>query len=53
MTELKLSSIYVSCLDQHVHPVWGRGWGIASYKFWFIRVHDNLMQDPSYNKSIT
>ena len=33
----------------------GRGWGtviLASYKFSFIRVHDNLVKDPSNNKSI-
>ena len=36
---------------------WGKDgkWGIyilASYKFYFIRVHDNLVLDPINNKSI-
>ena len=34
-----------------------RGWSgeivtLASYKFYFLRVHDNLVKNPSDNKSI-
>ena len=51
----KLSSILVAnmeiiywtvCLSSRREVV------LASYKFYFIRVHDNLEQDPSNNKSI-
>ena len=43
--------------SQFVHPVGGEGrgykrWILASYKFYFIRVHDNMDYDPSNNKSI-
>ena len=51
--------IWISLISQFVHPVgekrreWGReGWDaqifiLESYKFDFIKIHDNLLQDPS------
>ena len=52
-----------SFIGQFVHPVGEKGMFvkdvdgegiviIASYKIHFIRVHDNLVLDPSNNKSI-
>ena len=34
-----------------VNGVDGTGQFLASYKFQFIRVHDNLVKDPSYDES--
>ena len=53
----------LSLFGQFAHPVgWDRGnWvkgvnvgivNLESYKFHFIRVHDNLVQDPSNDESI-
>ena len=46
--------IYYSVCSSSIHPIGGDGGIIisASYKFHFIRVHDNLVSDPSNNKSI-
>ena len=52
---------WTSFIGQFVHSVRGRDRlnvviGVfvilTSYKFQFIRVHDNLVKDPSNNKSI-
>ena len=62
----KLSSsinllIWTSFIGQYVHPVGGYGIGyswqmggiviLACCEYYFIRVHDNLVQHPSKNTS--
>ena len=51
-----------SSIGQFVHPVGGEGWGkrgrlgvcyFASCEYPFIRVHENLVQYPSNNISIS
>ena len=49
--------IWISFIDQFVHPVGGQGIGcnviLASCGYQFIRVHKNLEQHPSNTISIT
>ena len=48
--------IWTPFIGQFVHPVGMKGMGkvviLASCEYYFIRVHENLVQHPSRNKSI-
>ena len=50
---------WISFIGQFVHSLGWEGMGergwiviLASYKFYFIRMHNNLVRYPSNNKSI-